>query len=136
MSQQFETRQFINDISTAIEPFEAEIPKSDGWTQYAVHLRCIRGYLDKAEAACNDDDSEQAMEWIIGLRNEFEEFQATAKKGLTEPDETFAGTACWLWLDRQFAVPYRDGWFDGFAVLAELESTCLLYTSPSPRDRG
>lgn len=100
MSQQFEIRTFINDISTGLDPFESEIPESDGWTQYAVHLRRIRGYLDNAETACKNDDCEQAMEWIIGLRNEFEEFQATVQKGLTEPDKSFAGTACWLWMDR------------------------------------
>lgn len=127
MSQQFEIRTFINETRDLIAKVQGQIPGPYGWSQTAVHLRQLLSYLDNVERACDDDKTEEAIEWLAGLKAEILEFQDTNQDSPDSMGKGFEGVACWLWEERQFAVPYRDGWFDGLATLTELDTTLPAY---------
>lgn len=145
MSIQFEIRKYINDIHDALDRCEIQIIDSHGWLQLAVQIRQLLSSLEKAEQACDVDDLKEAVGWIKSAQNEFAELAdeaAQAEKKLKLMDKGFAGAACWLWTERQFAVPYDDGccdgyacWFDGYATLVELETTLQPIASTPTRSR-
>lgn len=137
MNTEYELRKFIADTHDMIEKVLPEIPEHLGWTTMSVHARHLLEYLANAEQACDDGEHQEAFEWLSGLRNEAAEFYGKYEDGFPEMDEGFMGTACWLWTEREFAVPYHDGWFDALAVMTELETTLpdyCEYTDHEPSD--
>lgn len=143
----FEIRQCINDAHEMIERSGIRITESHGWIQLAALLRDLSEYLDKADQACENDDPVEAVGWFKGAADEIGRLPDEANHALHklyQMDKGFVGAACWLWTERQFAVPYDDSccdgyanWFKGFDTLVELETTLPAYCEyadkkPSP----